>query len=36
VAVLLWTLAPQHGIWPPLCTAVAGLLAFAIGWPRKR
>ncbi|HXS04228.1 MAG TPA: ubiquinone biosynthesis regulatory protein kinase UbiB, partial [Rhodanobacter sp.] len=35
-AVLLGTLAPQHGIWPPVCSGVAGLLAFAIGWPRSR
>ena len=35
-AALLWTLAPQHGIWPPLGAGIAGLLAFAIGWPRTR
>lgn len=35
-ATLLWTLAPQHGPWPPLCEGVAGLLAFAVGWPRSR
>jgi len=35
-AALLWTSAPQHGIWPPLCAGIAGLLAFAIGWPRSR
>ncbi|GAA0250004.1 ubiquinone biosynthesis regulatory protein kinase UbiB [Rhodanobacter caeni] len=35
-SALLWTLAPQHGPWPPLGTGVAGLLAFAIGWPRSR
>nr|WP_225427917.1 ubiquinone biosynthesis regulatory protein kinase UbiB [Dyella tabacisoli] len=34
-ATLLWTLAPQHGIWPPLSAAVAGLLAFAFAWPRR-
>ncbi len=34
-AALLWTLAPQHLIWPSLVTAVAGLLSFAIGWPRS-
>jgi len=34
-AALLWTLAPQQGSWPPLCAAVAGLLSFAIGWPRS-
>jgi len=33
-AALLWTLAPQHGPWPPLGAGVAGLLAFVIGWPR--
>ncbi len=35
-AALLWTLAPQHGIWPPLGVGAAGLLAFVIGWPRPR
>jgi len=35
-ATLLWTLTPQHGIWPPLLVACAGLLAFATGWPRSR
>jgi len=35
-ATLLGTLSPHHGIWPPLGTGVAGLLAFAIGWPRAR
>jgi ubiquinone biosynthesis protein len=35
-SALLWTLAPHHGIWPPLGAGVAGLLAFAIGWPRSR
>ena len=35
-AALLWTLDPQHGIWPALSAGVAGLLAFAIGWPRTR
>ncbi|EIL98077.1 ubiquinone biosynthesis regulatory protein kinase UbiB [Rhodanobacter thiooxydans] len=35
-AILLGTLAPQHGIWPPLGAGIAGLLAFAIGWPRSR
>jgi ubiquinone biosynthesis protein len=34
-ATLLWTLTPQHGIWPPLCAAIAGALAFAVGWPRR-
>ena len=35
-AALLWTLAPQHGIWPPVGAGVASLLFFAIGWPRSR
>jgi ubiquinone biosynthesis protein len=35
-AVLLGTLSPQYGLWPPLCAGAAGLLAFAIGWPRSR
>ncbi|MGB3463320.1 MAG: ubiquinone biosynthesis regulatory protein kinase UbiB [Rhodanobacter lindaniclasticus] len=35
-AALLWTLAPGHGAWPPAITGVAGLLSFAIGWPRSR
>ncbi|MGN6655552.1 MAG: ubiquinone biosynthesis regulatory protein kinase UbiB [Rhodanobacter sp.] len=35
-AALLWTLAPGHGVWPPTIAGVAGLLAFAIGWPRPR
>jgi ubiquinone biosynthesis protein len=35
-AALLWTLAPQQGIWPATVTGVAGLLSFAIGWPRSR
>ncbi|MDE2248073.1 MAG: ubiquinone biosynthesis regulatory protein kinase UbiB [Xanthomonadaceae bacterium] len=34
-AALLWTLAPQHGAWPPLGMAIAAALAFAIGWPRR-
>jgi ubiquinone biosynthesis protein len=34
-ATLLWTLTPQHGIWPPLCAAIASMLAFAVGWPRR-
>ena len=36
VAALLWTLAPQQGVWSPLVAGVAGLLAFAITWPRRR
>ncbi|TAM58702.1 MAG: ubiquinone biosynthesis regulatory protein kinase UbiB [Rhodanobacter sp.] len=35
-AALLWALAPLHGSWPPLLAAGAGMLAFAIGWPRSR
>jgi ubiquinone biosynthesis protein len=35
-AALLWTLDIEHGLWPPLGTGAAGLLAFAIGWPRSR
>jgi ubiquinone biosynthesis protein len=35
-ATLLWTLAPQHGIWLPIMSAGAGLLAFARAWPRAR
>jgi ubiquinone biosynthesis protein len=34
-ATLLWTLAPQHGLWPPLCVGASGLLAFAFGWMRR-
>ncbi|MGC1547929.1 MAG: ubiquinone biosynthesis regulatory protein kinase UbiB [Rhodanobacter sp.] len=34
-SALLWTLAPQHGLWPPLISGAAGLLAFAFGWPRR-
>jgi ubiquinone biosynthesis protein len=35
-SALLGTLAPQHGIWPPLCAGITGLLAFVLGWPRPR
>ena len=35
-AALLWTLAPQHGALPPILESIAGLLAFAVGWPRSR
>ncbi|WP_425605875.1 ubiquinone biosynthesis regulatory protein kinase UbiB [Rhodanobacter denitrificans] len=35
-AALLWTLAPQRGIWPPLGAGIAGFLSFASGWPRSR
>jgi ubiquinone biosynthesis protein len=34
-AILLGTLAPQHGIWPPAIIALAGAFAFAITWPRS-
>ena len=34
-AALLWTLNPQHTPWPALSTGIAGLLAFAMGWPRS-
>ena len=34
-AALLWGLTPQHGAWPPLVCAVAGLLAFVAAWPRR-
>jgi ubiquinone biosynthesis protein len=36
VATLLWTLAPQQGPWIPTGVGMAGLLSFAIGWPRAR
>lgn len=35
-AALLWTLAPQHGSLPPILESIAGLIAFAVGWPRSR
>ena len=35
-ATLLWTLAPQRGPWLPAMAALAGLLAFVGGWPRRR
>ncbi|TAL97436.1 MAG: ubiquinone biosynthesis regulatory protein kinase UbiB [Rhodanobacter sp.] len=35
-ATLLWSLAPQHGTWPPLLLGAAGLLAFALGCSRPR
>jgi ubiquinone biosynthesis protein len=34
-ATLLWAIAPQHGMWLPLCMGAGGLLAFAIGWARR-
>lgn len=33
-AALLWSLAPQHGLWPPILLGTAGLLAFALNWSR--
>lgn len=36
VAVLLWTLAPEHGYWPPLLAATGSVLAFVLGWPWSR
>ena len=33
-ATLLWSLAPQHGVWPPLLLGAAGLLAFVFGSSR--
>lgn len=35
-ATLLWTLAPENGALPPIVAAVAGVLLFAVGWPRSR
>ncbi|MGO4702894.1 ubiquinone biosynthesis regulatory protein kinase UbiB [Dyella sp. 2RAB6] len=34
-ATLLWTQAPQHGVWLPILAAVAGLCSFVAGWPRR-
>ncbi|MEP6897544.1 MAG: ubiquinone biosynthesis regulatory protein kinase UbiB, partial [Rhodanobacter sp.] len=34
-AATLWARSSPHDIWPALVTGVAGLLAFAIGWPRR-
>ncbi|MEO8777279.1 MAG: ubiquinone biosynthesis regulatory protein kinase UbiB, partial [Rhodanobacter sp.] len=34
-ATLLWSLAPQHGAWPPLLLGAAGVLAFLFGWSRS-
>ncbi len=36
ISVLLWTLAPRLSGWAPLGVGVAGVLAFALGWPRQR
>ncbi|WP_158880702.1 ubiquinone biosynthesis regulatory protein kinase UbiB [Rhodanobacter sp. L36] len=35
-AALLWTLSTSHHLWPASLATIAGLLAFAIGWPRSR
>jgi ubiquinone biosynthesis protein len=35
-AAIVFALAPQHGAWPPLVLAIAGLLGFAVAWPWKR
>ncbi|TAL82341.1 MAG: ubiquinone biosynthesis regulatory protein kinase UbiB [Rhodanobacter sp.] len=35
-AALLTSLAPEYGFWPAALVAAAGLLSFAIGWPRSR
>jgi len=34
-ATVMWTFAPQHGLWPPLCLGAAGLASFAFGWWRR-
>ncbi|HET8554973.1 MAG TPA: ubiquinone biosynthesis regulatory protein kinase UbiB [Rhodanobacteraceae bacterium] len=34
-AILLWALAPKHGIVPPIVLGAIGLLSFASAWPRK-
>jgi ubiquinone biosynthesis protein len=34
-ATVMWTFAPQHGIWPPLGMGVVGLASFAFGWWRR-
>jgi ubiquinone biosynthesis protein len=33
-AALVGTLAPR-GMWPAVAMAVAGLVAFVAGWPRR-
>jgi len=33
-AALIGTLAPR-GTWPAAVTAIAGVLAFVAGWPRR-
>ncbi|HET8897749.1 MAG TPA: ubiquinone biosynthesis regulatory protein kinase UbiB [Rhodanobacteraceae bacterium] len=35
-AVLLWTLAPERGPWPPLLAAGGAVLAFGLAWPWRR
>ncbi len=34
-AAVMWTQASQHGAWPAAIAAMAGLLAFFAGWPRR-
>ena len=35
-ATLAFGLKPQNGGWPAAVAAVAGVLAFMVGWPRRR
>ena len=35
-AALIFALAPQHGVWPPIILTVAGVLSFLVAWPWKR
>ncbi|HEX7339835.1 MAG TPA: ubiquinone biosynthesis regulatory protein kinase UbiB [Rhodanobacteraceae bacterium] len=35
-AILLWALAPQHGMWLPIVIGSVGLLSFISAWPRRR
>ena len=34
-SAVLWTQASEHGIWHATVIGVAGLVAFAAGWPRR-
>ncbi|RDS84062.1 ubiquinone biosynthesis regulatory protein kinase UbiB [Dyella psychrodurans] len=34
-ATVMWTFAPQHGIWPPVCVGGVGVLSFALAWLRR-
>ncbi len=34
-SAVLWTQAAEQGIWHVVATGVAGLFAFAAGWPRR-